>query len=365
FIDNTDQRYERVQQEAFLISQEIAENWPTTVFLALRPGTFHESQRTGTLSGYHPKAFTISPPRIDLVLQRRLTFALRLARGEVPISALGEEVGVNLASLETVLKVFLRSLDRNRHLVVAIDNIAAGNVRRALDLVKDFFGSGHVDTGKILDIEDGGGNYVIPLHEFLRAVIHGESEYYDPSRSPIANLFDISHLDGKEHFLLPCLLALLGDPRTSSRNDGFVETAWVYERLQGYDFTVGQIDSALAKAYRSALLEAEARGSISSGDVPDTIRVTPVGAYHLQRMAGLFTYVDAMIVDTRVLDPVVRGELEVVESIGGRLDRTERFSSYLDSQWREAGLSGAAFEWPNVSRALARDIGRVRSRIRR
>ena len=30
FIDNTDQRSEQIQQEAFLISQEISENWPTT-----------------------------------------------------------------------------------------------------------------------------------------------------------------------------------------------------------------------------------------------------------------------------------------------------------------------------------------------
>ena len=365
FIDNTDQRSEKVQQEAFLISQEIAENWLTTVFIALRPATFHESQRTGTLSGYHPKAFTISPPRIDLVLERRLTFALKLARGEVPISALGEHVAVNLSSLETVLKVFLRSLDRNRSLVEAIDNIAAGNVRRALDLVRDFFGSGHVDTWKILEIERDGGEYVIPLHEFLRAVIHGENEFYDPSRSPIANLFDVNHLDGKEHFLVPCLLALLVDPQASKMNDGFVETAWIYERLQRYGFAVSQVELVLSNAYRSVLLETGARRSISSEELPNTIRVTPVGAYHLQRLSRQFTYVDAMIVDTRILDPEVRGDVGAVESIGERLDRAERFRGYLDSQWREAGLSGAAFDWPNVSRALHRDIRRVRARIRR
>lgn len=36
FIDNTDQRSDETQQEAFLIAQEMAENWrPVTVFLAL------------------------------------------------------------------------------------------------------------------------------------------------------------------------------------------------------------------------------------------------------------------------------------------------------------------------------------------
>ena len=365
FIDNTDQRSEQIQQEAFLISQEISENWPTTVFVALRPTTFHKSQRTGTLSGYHPKAFTISPPRIDLVLKKRLTFALKLTRGEVPISVLGEHIAVNLSKLEAVLKVFLRSLERNRALLEAIDNIASGNVRRALDLVKDFFGSGHVDTGKILDIEETYGDYVIPLHEFERAVIHGETEHYDPSRSPVANLFDVNHSNSKEHFLLPFLLALLVGPSASGTNDGFVETAWLYDRLQGQGFTVSQINIMLSKADRSLLLETEARGSVDSEEVPNTMRITPVGAYHLQRLARDFTYVDAIIVDTTILDPLVRGDINVVRSIDKRLDRAEQFRSYLDSQWEASGLSGGAFAWPDVSHALALDIRNVRSRIRR
>lgn len=363
FLDNTDQRSEEVQQEAFLIAQEIAENWPATVFVALRPATFHKSQRTGTLSGYHPKAFTISPPRIDLVLEKRLTFALKLARGKVPISTLGEHIAVNLSKLETVLEVFLRSLSRNRALLEAIDNIASGNVRRALDFVKEFFGSGHVDTGKILEIETAGGSYVIPLHEFVRAVIHGETEYYDPSRSPIVNLFDVNHMDGKEHFLLPCLLAFLTSPAASGKSDGFVDTAWTYDRLQGHGFTVSQIDLAVFKAYRSSLLEAEGRGSIGRDDMPNTIRVTPVGVYHLQRLAGLFAYVDAILVDTIILDPVVRAEVGVARSIRERLERVERFRLYLDMHWEESKLCGAAFSWPAVSSALEGDIGRIRSRI--
>jgi hypothetical protein len=68
-IDNADQRDELVQQTAFLISQEFAKHWPVIVFVALRPETFHRSIQIGALSGYHPKAFTISPPRIDLVLK--------------------------------------------------------------------------------------------------------------------------------------------------------------------------------------------------------------------------------------------------------------------------------------------------------
>jgi hypothetical protein len=213
FLDNADQRNDDIQQQAFLVAQELAERWPGTVFVALRPETFHRSQRSGTLSGYHPKAFTISPPRVDNVLKKRLWFALELARGRMPFNSLSSNTRVHLSKLETILQIFLSSLESNEALVECIDNISGGNLRLAIDLVRNFFGSGHVDTEKIIRVhEEGaerGDSYVIPLHEFLRAVMYGDAEYFDPGQSPIANIFDVSQLDPKEHFLVPLLVGLL------------------------------------------------------------------------------------------------------------------------------------------------------------
>lgn len=366
FIDNTDQRTETVQQEAFLISQELAENWPATIFVALRPETFFRSQREGALSGYHPKAFTISPPRIDLVLQKRLAFALKLTGGEVPISTLGEHIAARLPRLGTVLRVFLRSLKRNPDLVEAIDNIASGNVRRALDLVQGFFGSSHVDTQKILDIEERGDQYVIPLHEFQRAVIFGETKHYDPSRSHVANLFDISYPDGKEHFLLASMLSLLGRPAAQSSNEGFVETEGIYDGLQGQGFTPNQIDLAVTRAARYLLTESETRRDVASGEIPQTLRITPIGAYHLHRLIRQFTYVDAIILDTPILDTSIRDSLEVSRSIEERLTRVNLFRTYLDKEWGKSGLDKVGnFPWRAVSVALKSDVQTIRSRLLR
>ena len=152
FLDNADQRDYDTQQQAFLIAQEIAANWTSTVFVTLRPETFHLSLRSGsTLSGYHPKAFTISPPRIDRVIEKRLNFGLRITRGEIPISSL-TQVSVQLHSLEVIISALLDTMADRRDIGELIDNIAGGNVRLALDLVQSFFGSGHVDTEKIVEI---------------------------------------------------------------------------------------------------------------------------------------------------------------------------------------------------------------------
>src|SRR5208282_5441208 len=63
-IDNADQQTLDIQQRAFLIAQELAQQWSALVFVAIRPQTFHYSKRAGVLSAYSHRAFSVLPPRI-------------------------------------------------------------------------------------------------------------------------------------------------------------------------------------------------------------------------------------------------------------------------------------------------------------
>ena len=123
------------------------------MFFAIRPQTFNRSKRFGVLSGYHPKAFTISPPRVDEVVKKRLLFALKLAKGELELKSISSSITVNLQALEKYLNVLIYSFDKNKDLIEFIDNVCSGNIRSALEFVTIFIGSGHVDTQKILDID--------------------------------------------------------------------------------------------------------------------------------------------------------------------------------------------------------------------
>ena len=186
FLDNTDQRSEQDQQATFLIAEEMAEHWQAVIYVTLRPETYHASVDRGALSGYHPKAFTIAPPRIDRVIKKRLYFGLNVTRGRVSITEFARTAQLDFASL-TSIRSFLRSL--RDEMIRCIDNIAAGNVRVALELVRGFFGSG--SCGHPEDHRQG-TRVLIPLHEFQRAIVYGDNVHYDPSRSRISNVFDIS-----------------------------------------------------------------------------------------------------------------------------------------------------------------------------
>lgn len=256
------------------------------------------------------------------------------------------------------------SLDYYDDLQEFIDNISGGNVRLALDLVKGFFGSGHVDTEKIVRAYNEQGKYYIPLHEFLRAVIFGDGIYYDPQRSVIANLFDIYIFESKEQFLMPMLLALLVILGKSSVEQGFVETKSLYDKLQGFGFIPDQIDMVVVKAYRKKLLEPSARIIPQPGkEMPQTIRITTIGSYHIKRLYKIFTYIDAIIVDTPILDKHFRDKIFNVSDIEDRLKRAIIFCDYLDIAWESIKDAETIFNWPSISREVRSHVEEIGGKV--
>ncbi|MGB2805559.1 MAG: hypothetical protein WBD64_11770 [Candidatus Zixiibacteriota bacterium] len=369
FLDNADQREESTQEQVFIIAQELAAHWPLTVFFPIRPQTFHRSKKLGPLSAYHPKAFTIAPPRVDEVIKKRLLFALKIAKGELQVRSISS-VTLKLHQLEKYLNVLLYSFKENKKLVEFIDNVCRGNVRLVLEFVTTFIGSGHVDTKKILEIdareEQVGGHYLIPLHEFLRAVIYGDNEHYDPQRSPISNVLDVTTPDGKEHFLVPILIDYISRATSFAGVEGFVESSDIFDYTQGAGFTESQITSALGRALQDNLVEAEARRT-SEGDGPEALprlfRATTAGVYHIARLIRAFTYVDAVVVDTPILDADVRGKITDVSSIDNRLSRATTFCEYLAKQWTLVDEKAVSFSWANSAEDLSRDIENIRRRV--
>jgi hypothetical protein len=356
-LDNCDQRNSDDQQQAFLIAQEMASNWPALVFLSLRPETFHASRKRGALTGYHPKAFTIGPPRIDEVVDKRLNFALRITSGQLPVSTYFGGVTVRLEKLDSLIKAFKLSLQHNQALLECIENISGSNVRLALDIIRDFFGSGHVATGKIIQIYTGTGEYIVPLHEFLRAILYGDNVYFDPSKSRIVNVFDVGSADPKEHFLVLLALSLLHALSSTDNENGFVRTERVYDGLQSLGFTATQVDGALLRCISRKLVETVARQIPEpGGETPPMLRLTSTGAYHLLRVSRLFVYYDAVLIDTPIFDASVGRRLGDASDLDARVERSKLFVEYLSRKWDEAKFDQPWFNWQSIAQAAIENM---------
>lgn len=373
-FDNVDQRELEVQQKAFIVSQSVAQHWNAIVFLSVRPNTFHQSKRSGSLSAYPNKVFYIMPPRPELVLERRLIFALNIAEGRLPIESISS-VSLNLESIALFLKALLLSLRKNPEVAEFLSNITGGNVRFMLDFVTKFTGSPNVDSDKIINIQKEFGEYVIPLHEFSKAALLGDYATYDSNSSVAMNLFDVRYPDRREHFLCPLLLGYMNYDASHRNLEGFVAALKVKEEMQSNGYTIEQTESALRRLTNKKLIETtqrvtfeESSGKELTGELTDAFRITTVGAYHLMRWCSTFAYLDAMVSDTPIFDAEIKATCgKNIESfdIRERYARAMAFLNYLNREWEVCGISVPYFNWKSVVSSGTGTFASVASFIRR
>ncbi|MEZ8061034.1 P-loop NTPase fold protein [Vibrio splendidus] len=346
-LDNADQRDFNTQQDAFLISQELAKKWDAIVFVSVRPKTFFRSKKSGALSAYPNKIFTIKPPRIENVIKKRLLYATKVAKGTISNEEFHNFL-VRSDNLVTFLKSLVHSLDENKDLAELITNITGGNVRLAIEIVKGFIGSSNVDVDKIIaDTEANDDPYFIKLHEFSRSVLLGELMHYSDETSISMNIFDINTHDQREHFLSSLIISYLN--RNSNKDkDGFTSYRNLIIEMQNIGFHVEQIECSLEKLINKKLVETNKRytyeedESTMSDSKPELLRCTSSGIYHVNRWSPTFVYMDAIAHDTPIFDPQVFDELlPEIESIQilERNKRSRLIKKYLLACWREANIN--------------------------
>lgn len=355
-IDNSDQRDFEIQQQAFIISQNLAKEWNAAVFIAVRPQTFYKSKQSGSLTAYPNKVFTISPPRVDNVIEKRLFFAQRIARGDIHIDRL-PGINIDLRSLSLFIKALLDSLKTNKELVEFLNNITGGNIRTAIELVTGFIGSPNVDAEKILEIMEEQDYYQVPVHEFTKSSLLGDYSHFNPESSTAMNVYDVSSPDQKEHFLVLLILGFLDHDNNHKDKNGFVSSDELVNEFQNWGFTNQQIEFALRRTTNKKLIETSQRVTFAEdetgliGDLPSLFRVTTIGAYHLKRWVYIFSYIDAMAFDTPIFDIEIRKKLvKNIESLDivVRYERTQLFKRYLSSAWSNSRLSPSYFDFNSM-----------------
>ena len=363
-LDNVDQHQPIFQEQIFMTGQSLAETWPVTVFMSLRPDTFHLSRKRGALAAYQPRVFTVSPPRADQVILKRLEFARSQLSEFGRLPGFPQGFTLNSESLLVYIDVLIAAFESNDKLIALVDNLSSGNIRRALDFISTFVGSGYVQTQRILEADKRGDRYVVPIHEFMRAIIYGDYKYYDPRQSTVPNLFEIEDSDKKEHFLSPLILSTV-EATGEREQGGYASTAEIYSQLQSLGYSGAQINRHAALLVESGCLEQADHGTTDS-----LIRITRSGSYLHKSLISEFSYVDAVVVDTPILDVSARAVIEDVFDIQHRVVRAEAFDDYLRSCWPFSAIHDLTFDWLRKSETLRQNLYQVkagadRARIRR
>jgi GTPase SAR1 family protein len=372
-IDNADQRPVQVQQEAFIIAQDFARNWNALAFIAVRPQTFFQSKRAGAFSAYPHRIFTISPPRPEIVIEKRLQFALKICAGEITPAAY-PGLTLRVGNMSLFLQALLDSLRTNREIKELLANITGGNIREAINYVKGFIGSPNVNAEKIVEIMARTGRCTIPLHEFSKAAILGDYSHFNPESSLATNLFDVEYADEREHFLGAVILGYLESRQVPKDKDGFTVVAAILQEMAQIGVLEQQTEGCLRGLTNKKLIETTERVTFEEsagglvGDLPFAFRLTTIGAYHLHRWLGSFGYLDAMVFDTPIFDEkVFESMLYGLEDfhIDTRLERAKVFRQYLTSVWNKAGIEVPYFDWMYARRRGELSFAQVERAVER
>jgi hypothetical protein len=80
----------------------------------------------------------------------------------------------------------------------------------------------------------------------------------------------------------------------------------------------------------------------------------------------MFAYIDAIVVDTPIVDANYRRLISATQDIEERLRRADIFRVYLDRHWRSLDQStdDLPFNWDEHSGRLRADVERVRGKTR-
>lgn len=366
-LDNADQRDFEIQQKAFIIGHELAKEWVAAVFISVRPFTYYKSKRAGAFSAYSSRVFTISPPRVDTLINKRLSFALEMAEGRVHVPGF-DNLRLDTKNISLFLKALIYSLTHNPEINELLDSVTGGNVRQVIELVKGFIGSPNVDAVKIINIMQEEGQYLIPIHEFSKSALLGIYSHYNPDSSIAYNLFDVTHPDQREHFLSSFIISYLQQPSPKMDKNGYIDGCDVFSEMQNIGYSSEQIDLKISGLVNKRLIENQKRITFDEDDCGMTdeflpkYRITTIGAYHIKRWIFNFSYLEAMVFDTPIFNQQLKeGLLPDLESfdIQHRYARAVMFKDYLLTCWYELHSPPSYFNFEELMKLSADSFGRV------
>lgn len=365
FLDNLDRRVDPIQEEAFLRASAMAGDWEALVFICLRPGTFYRSKFFGVLDSVVPTVVTVVSPRTDTLVTRRLNYARQIALGLCDSSRakqgapFSKQISLYLPSVADFLAACSNSFARNKELCDLFTAVSNGNARDLLRHVLLALTSSHLDTDKIIA---SGPGYLMPVHEALRALLFCDTMYYDPTKSFFVNLFDVERADPMEHFTRLLSLDHLSRVSPAHPAYGYCRVEDLFRYLGQLGYSEEHSKATIGFLFEKGCCESKVP-SEDWGNEIQQLRVTARGNYMISRLVRTFNYLDAIIVDTPVLDAEVRKSISDVMSINQRLERCEIFLGYLDNCSSALHDANASEFWRSACQAVRSEIKKIRQSL--
>lgn len=335
-LDNVDQREPAEQMRVFLLAHEICRTFDAIVFVALREESFFRAAQAGAFNAYHNTRYHIATPDVRALLEMRVAYAIDVSGAGTDTLRLKLRSGMEFNAEE--IKVFMHILNSgalkgNPAISQFIDAVSYGDMRKALGMFNTFMTSGVANVERWLAIFREEGRYNVAEHEFIKAVMLNDYQFYKERRSRVLNLLEVSSAATASNLTTLRLLEFLARRAGHSHPEG-VGFVPIEDLLRAFAEVFGDsedVEFHLSRLLPAQLLEADNRQVTTLANIR-FVRITPSGDYYLNTLSRRFVYLDIVGSDTPIWNRRTINELKqraTATDLYERVYRAEWLVSYL------------------------------------
>jgi hypothetical protein len=351
-IDNMDHHSPSQQETVFLHAHALSRDFDAIVIVALREETFFRGLQTGSFNAYSNIRYQISPPNVRSVLRKRIEYVLRcceqgseslqrLCRSDADFDV--ESIGLFLEQAHLAMR---EQRIGNPAIASLLDSLSDGNMREALELFGLYLVSGATKVEHILKIVKASGMYRIAEHEFIKAIMLGDFQYYRDSRSHICNVFDVTSGETASNLTAIRLLRYLHRRSGVAHAEGhsFVDIDAVLRDFERVFGDSEDVKAQIERLLQRRLVDVDTR-SPSTISGAKAVQINRRGRYYLTMLCRRFQYAELVSLDTPICLPAVQQRLEGFNqsTMIHRMSRAELLFAYLRYE-ETRSLEGCSIE---------------------
>lgn len=246
-----------------------------------------------------------------------------------------------------------------------IEVLATSDIRLALRMTREFLRSGWTASGKAYQKYIAQGQYSLPQHEALRAIMVGTQQVYFEEFSVVGNPFDSRLAKSEAQLLRLYVLAAIVN-LSSEPSFRHLEGETIRDSLREMGFGDNLTKKVLEDLCRLRFMHtiSHAAPTFESGYV-----VSRLGGYIVRKFIADMMFLENTMMDTFITDDIVwkslkeqtteiYGERDIIKRVRARKQRARTFYEHMKSLYdvlhNESIRRGLAREWcTNPLRSMA------------
>jgi hypothetical protein len=335
-IDNVDQLEDLdFQERIFIEAQAMARRIGSNVIMSMRESTFLRHRDRPAFDAFQFDSFYIDPPSVIPVLSHRFGYARKVLSGRSVKLTTERGIHIQVPDLSTFFDLTSRSLlDGDTGFM--LECLAGGDIRRGLELVREFLASGHTNADRAIGAYLTDGQYRFPRHEVFKGCVLGAYKYYGDATSLVPNLFD-AKLGAIGLQLLRLQLVSMMVNRASEGNVEGIPVTEVAAALGRVGVTERDLLATVSDLQHRRILQTADGLTVST---QSSIFPTRLAAYMVKQLCREFAYVEFASIDASIYEVDVQVAMREstvdIESTRGpaerlalRVKRLDHFLEYL------------------------------------